>query len=86
MSQYRNAFIRSHLDYADVFYGQTYPQKNRIITTQWCITFKPWQLEKPQEKSWDSLQQNIVIENSHDFINFAAKRPWLLKSINNYLL
>ena len=58
MSQYRNAFIRSHLDYADAFYGQTYPQKNRIKATQCCISFKLWQLEKSQEKSWQSLQQN----------------------------
>ena len=27
LSQSKSIFIRSHLDYADAFYGQTYPQK-----------------------------------------------------------
>ena len=37
LSQSINVFIRSHLDYADVFYGQKYPQKNRTIETQCCL-------------------------------------------------
>ena len=49
-SQSINIFMRSHLDYADAFYGQAYPQKNRIITTQYCMSFNRWQLEKSQGK------------------------------------
>ena len=47
--------------------------KNRIITTQCCIRFNRWQLEKSQEKSLEALQQNSCYRKLWWFYKLCSK-------------